>query len=167
MEKCIGLFGTCGSSKWREQFIQKYDLFKIPYFNPVVPDWKPECAKVEAHHLANDAIILFPITGETYATGSLSEVGFSILQAVRLDDRRYFVVMIDPKLDDKLMTENPQLAKESLRSRALVFEHLKKLNLANIFVVDNLNDLLEVSYRLYSAVASTWDLQKYNPQNLK
>ena len=166
MEKCIGLFGTCGRSHWRDDFIKKYDESKIVFFNPNVADWKPEYVKAEAHHLANDAVILFPITKETYATGSLSEVGFSILQAIRLDDRRSFVVLIDQSLDDDLMTDNPQLAKESLRSRALVLEHLKKLNLPNIYVVDNLDDLLSVSIVLYRAVEVTWELQRFNPKNL-
>ena len=38
-----------------------------------------------AEHLADDEIVLFPITKDTYAMGSLSEVGFSFLQAVKLN----------------------------------------------------------------------------------
>ena len=90
----IGMFGTCGKSRWREPFFERYQKESIEFFNPQVADWKPEDAVKEAEHLANDEVILFPVTSETYATGSLSEVGFSILQAIRLDDRRDFVVMI-------------------------------------------------------------------------
>lgn len=167
MKKCIGLFGTCGGSKWRDSFISVYKDVGIEFFNPVVPDWKPENAVAEADHLANDAVILFPITSETYATGSLAEVGFSILQAIRLDDRRYFVVLIEQHVLDHLTQENPQAAKDSLRARALVAQHLKKLNLPNVYVVETFDEMLDVSLTLFKAVELTWVLQKYNPQNIK
>jgi hypothetical protein len=159
---CIGLFGTCGGSKWREPFIREYEEMNIGYFNPQVADWKPEDAVVEAEHLANDRVILFPVTAETYGTGSLAETGFSILQAIRLDDRRSFVIMIEQRLDDKLM-ENAVAAKESLRARALVQQHLKKLRLSNVYVVNDLATMLEVSLQLYAAEKLLRGLSGYNP----
>lgn len=163
MKLCIGLFGTCGGSKWRDEFMRIYDNFKIPYFNPQVDDWKPEDAIEEAEHLAEDMIILFPVTSETYATGSLSEVGFSILNAIRLDDRRDFVIMIENKLDDTLTDEVAR--KESLRARALVLQHLKKLRLANLYVVDTLKEMLEVSLVLFDVAEMRYPLMKFNPHN--
>ena len=71
----IGLFGTCGNSKWRDSFIKDYEKEGIDYYNPQVDNWKPEDAKVEAEHLANDKIILFPVTRETSGLGSLVTVG--------------------------------------------------------------------------------------------
>jgi hypothetical protein len=162
MNLCVGLFGTCGNSKWRNPFMERFKPLGVSYFNPQVENWTPECAVEEANHLANDAVILFPVTSETYASGSLSEVGFSILNAIRLDDRRDFVIMIDPKLDEALM-ENSVAAKESLRSRALVLEHLRKLRLSNLYVVETLEQMLEVSIILYRAAESKFPLQKYNP----
>jgi hypothetical protein len=147
---CIGLFGTCGNSKWREPFIEHYTKLGINYYNPVVPDWKPECADIEAEHLANDAIILFPVTSETYGTGSLAETGFSLLRAIRLDERRHVVLMINPNLDDSLK-ENPLAYKESKRARALVIAHLKQQNFANAHVVNDLETMLEISIKLYEA----------------
>ena len=161
---CIGLFGTCGDSTWRESFIRDYDLDEVTYFNPQLEPgkWKPEFAEVEAEHLADDEIILFPITSETYAMGSLAETGFSILQAIRLDDRRDFVIMIDKDLDQELKDTNPTMAIESLRARALVLQHLKKLRLSNLYVVDSLNQMLEVSLTLYKAHQLTFDLKRFN-----
>lgn len=140
MTTCIGLFGTCGKSTFRQDlFIPEYVKRDLRdgehFFNPQKDDWKPEDAAVEAEHLANDQVILFPVTGETYATGSLAEVGFSILNAIKLDDRRDLVVAIEPGLDAPLH-EDKALAKESLRARALVAQHLKKLRLGNLFVLD-------------------------------
>jgi len=158
---CVGLFGTCGGSKWRDSFIEKYNKERIPFFNPQVDDWKPEDAIVEAKHLAEDAVILFPITSETYGTGSLAETGFSILNAVRLDDRRDFVIYIDMTLVPEL--DNAVARKESLRARALVREHLKKLRLSNLYLVDSLSEMIEVSVILYRAAEVREPLKRFNP----
>lgn len=104
--------------------MKRYGELGIQFFNPQVEDWKPEDAEAEADHLAEDAIILFPITGETYGTGSLAETGFSALQAIKLNRHRDFVVMIERELDPAL--NDPAARKESLRSRALVRKHLEK-----------------------------------------
>jgi hypothetical protein len=115
-----------------------------------VDDWTPDCAVVEAEHLANDRIVVFPITAETYAEGSLSEVGFSILNAIKLDDRRHFIVLIEQALSPELL-EDAVRAKASLRARALVTQHLKKLRLDGLYVVDSLEQALTVSLACYHA----------------
>lgn len=159
----IGLFGTCGNSRWRGPFMARHRELGINYFNPQVENWEPSCAEEEARHLADDQIILFPITDETYGLGSLSEVGFSILQAIRLDDRREFIIMIDRNLLDVLSDQN--LRKESFRARALVAQHLKKLRLPNLYLVDALSEMLEVSIQLYKSVKLREPLKRYNPHN--
>jgi hypothetical protein len=157
----IGLFGTCGGSHWRAPFEATYAEKGIAYFNPQVEDWDPSMAAIEAAHLAEDEIILFPITKETYGTGSLAETGFSILQAIRLDDRRDFIILIERELDPKLM-ENSVAAKESLRARALVHEHLKKLRLSNLYVVESLDDMLAISLALYEAAKIRKGVSQFN-----
>jgi len=159
----IGMFGTCGGSKWREPFKARYEELGISFFDPNKENWQESDAVKEAQHLAEDDVILFPITKETYGTGSLAEVGFSILQAIRLDDRRDFVVMIEQELIPEL--DNPTARKESLRARALVMQHLKKLRLKNIYVVDNLADMLDVSIKLFEAAKLRAPLAVYNPHN--
>ena len=157
---CIGLFGTCGKSLWRDEFIKKYNELNIPFFNPQTNDWKPEYAENEALHLANDKIILFPITEETYATGSLAEVGFSILNAVKLNDRRNFVIYItdflSPELNDDL------LKKESLRARILVKQHLKQINIGNVYEADNLDNMLDISLCLYESEKIKQHISQYS-----
>ena len=139
----IGLFGTCGTSIWRKPFIERYQQEGIPFFNPQVDDWKSEDAAIEAQHLAEDPIILFPITNETYATGSLAETGFSILQEL----------------------SDPIARKESLRARALVNEHLRKLRLPNVYLVDSLTVMLDVILRLYPGAVLRQELSVFNPHN--
>ena len=151
----VGLFGTCGGSVWRDKFIAQYDVLGIEYFNPQVDDWKPEDAEVEADHLATDQIILFPVLAETWGLGSLGEIGFSIAQAMRYDDRRDFVFLIDKFHDESLKPldngmENP-LYKESCRMRALQLAHIRKWNLSNVFLVETLDEMLHVSIELHKA----------------
>lgn len=145
---CIGMFGTCGNSTWREKFIEHYNFMSCEYFNPQKENWTPEDAENEAEHLADDKIILFPVLSETYGLGSLAETGFSIAQAMRLDDRRDFIILIDPKPDDSLKSD-PGLYKESLNNRALVRAHLSRLRLPNVYVVDTLDKMLDLSVHLY------------------
>jgi hypothetical protein len=127
-----------------------YQQKGIPFFNPQVDGWKPELAEEEARHLANDSIILFPVTRETYGFGSLSEVGFSILQAIRLNSHRDVVIFVDKSLD-KALKRNRTLAEESLRARQLVLAHLKKLNLSNVYIVNDLEQMLALSIVLYNS----------------
>ena len=145
----IGLFGTCDKSHWRDKFIVTYKSQDVPYYNPQVKDWNLQCAQIEAEHLANDRIILFPITHESYGLGSLSEIGFSVLNAIKLNDRRYFVILIDDYLDADLQDDN--LRKESLKNRSLVKNHLLKLGMSNIYLVNSLDDMLQVSLILYQS----------------
>ena len=157
----IGLFGTCGGSVWRDTFMKRYEQEGIAFFNPVVEDWDPSMAEVEAENLANDEIILFPVTKESYGSGSLAEVGFSILQAIRLDDRRDFVILIDMDLDESL--DDPIARKDSIRARALVKQHLKKQRLKNVYLVESLEEMLEVSVQLHEAASIHSGLRRFNP----
>jgi hypothetical protein len=152
----VGMFGTCGISTFRKDtLIPAYEKEGIEYFNPQVEDWDPSLAKIEADHLVNDQIVLFPVLGITYGTGSLAETGFSIAQAMRYDESRDFVFLIEDTLSDELM-ENADAAKESLRARALVSEHIKRANLPNAYIVNTIEEMLELSIVLYRAQESVW-----------
>lgn len=148
----IGLFGTCGGSAWREPFMQTYRELGLPYFNPQVANWTPELADEEAWHLAHDQLILFPVTDETFAAGSLSETGFSVLSALRWDANRFVVVYIAPDVSDVLKLQNPAAAADSRRSRQLVRAHLEQARHPNVFIVKDLRQMLDVSLRLFAAL---------------
>lgn len=164
MELCIGLFGTCGGSTWREPFIQRYQQDGITFFNPQVEEWNDECAANEARHMANDNIILFPVTGETTGVGSLSEVAFAILGCLNRDDQRDVVVYIEKDLHPELLTTLDKAhEKDAYRPRKLVAAHLKEQRFANLYVVDSLEEMLEVSVALYRAAEARMPLQRFNP----
>lgn len=41
----IGLFGTCGTTTWRRDFIQTFEDLAIAYYNPQVAEWDPGIGK--------------------------------------------------------------------------------------------------------------------------
>jgi hypothetical protein len=68
---------------------------------------------------------------------------------------------LKPELDD------PIARKESLRARALVFQHLRKLQLSNLYVVESLEEMFDASVQLYRAAEIIYPLEKYNPHKSK
>ena len=157
----IGLFGTCGSSTWRKDFIEEYKSLGINYYNPQIEQWDETCAAIEAEHLVNDEIVLFPVTSETYGTGSLGETGFSIIQAINSNRSRFVVIMIDKVLDESLK-DNGLAYKESTRARALVLAHLNKINYENVYIVSNMQELLQVSIKLYQISEKLNELKQFS-----
>jgi hypothetical protein len=150
---CIGLFGTCGASRWRDRFVQFYRDAGIRYFNPQVDDWTPAHADVEAAHLKRDEIILFPVTDETYGNGSLAETGFSILQAIASNASRWVIVMIAPEPGPHLK-DQLEAWKDNVRARRLVKAHLAANPMPNVFVVDDLEAMFALSVELYGIARS-------------
>ena len=146
---CIGLFGTCDKHRWRDPFMAKYDSLGIPYFNPMVDDWHPGMVPLEAQHLAEDEIIVFPVLGWSYAEGSLSELGFGPLKAIRQNTNRSFVYLIETELHERLT--DPDRCKASLRARKLLLGHLKELDAPNIYVVKTLDMALASTVELYKS----------------
>ena len=74
MEKVtVFLGGTCASSTWREELIPMLGE-RVEAFNPVVPNWTPECQAVEDAHRENDDICLYVITPEGEGFYSFVEV---------------------------------------------------------------------------------------------
>ena len=146
---CVGLFGTCDNNRWRDPFMAKYDELGIEYFNPMVDDWHAGMVPLEAKHLAEDEVILFPILGWSYAEGSLSEIGFGPLKAMRQNFQRSFLFFIETELHERLT--DPDRCKASLRARKLVLGHLEEVAASNIYVVKSLDEMLDVSVKLYQS----------------
>ncbi len=145
----VGLFGTCDKNRWRDSFMEQYKTQGIDYFNPMVDDWHPGLVAEEAKHLAEDAIILFPILGWSYGVGSLSELGFGPLRAMRQNSHRSFILYIEEELHERL--DDPARCKDSFNARKLVLGHLKGLGAPNVYVVDSLQKMFDTSVTLYAA----------------
>ena len=159
---CIGLFGTCGGSTWRDKFMSSYNSMDINYFNPQVDDWKPELAEIEANHLVDDDIILFPVTNETFGTGSLAETGYSIMQAINSNTNRSVILMVSKDIKEELIISDKIASKESVRARALVRAHISKIKRDNIYFVETLDEMLHLSLELYKVHQILEDVRKYS-----
>lgn len=161
------MFGTCGNSTFRKDtLIPAYEKAGIDFFNPQVDDWKPELADIEAEHLASDQIVLFPVLGETYGTGSLAETGFSIAQAMKFNSSRDFIFLIEKELSPELM-ENEVAAKESIRVIALVLAHFKQIDLPNAYIVETIEEMADLSIALYKAQETVWEFREKYALNSK
>lgn len=161
-EKCIGLFGTCDNSTWRNSFIEEYEKLGIEYFNPDAGDnWHPGMIEDENRHLNNDIIILFPVLTESLGTGSLGEIGFSVLNVTRNvmnGKNQTLVVLIDRECHD--VRKSVLLREESNRARKLVRSKMEVVRHPNIFLVETLEEMKEVSLQL-------WNIQEQREEVLK
>ncbi len=74
MEKVnVFLGGTCADSTWREELMPMLGE-QVEAFNPVVPNWTPECQAVEDFHRQTDDVIVYVITPEGEGFYSFVEV---------------------------------------------------------------------------------------------
>ena len=67
----VFLGGTCNESTWRDKLIP---LLNIDYFNPVVPDWTPECMAEEILQRETCDYCLYVITPKMTGVYSIAEV---------------------------------------------------------------------------------------------
>lgn len=151
MDITIGLFGSCYNTDWRDSFIDEYEQRDINYFNPQLNEWcADDRVDIEAHHLVNDEIILFPITSKSFGLGSLAEIGFIVYQVTQSILARHVIIMIDDHIEQSCINSNAMAANESLRVRALVKAHLKKIPNSNyIHFVNSLDEMLTLSLTIY------------------
>ncbi len=152
MKNCIGLFGTCDNIPWREEFIEIYEEHGIDYFNPDAGDnWHPGLIEDENLNLREDSVILFPILAESLGQGSLGEIGFSVMNVIRNitnGSHQMLVVLIDDYCTDARKTEDERQL--SVKTRKLVKSKLLEVKHPNIYVIDSMEDMLELSVELYN-----------------
>ena len=77
-DDAVGLFGTCGGSTWRELYYIQLAKEGIPFFDPQISvethgrGWCEADIENEVHHLEQNPVLMFKVTGET--TGLMSLV---------------------------------------------------------------------------------------------
>jgi hypothetical protein len=147
----VGLFGTCDNIAWRDIFIEQFKALTINYFNPMVDDWDPSFVDIENHHFQHDSIILFPVLGESLGLGSLGEIGFSInnvITNINNGHNQKLVVLIDDECTD---ASKPKEQRDlSNKTRVLVKSKLLLISHPNIFVIDTLDQMLDMVIKLYN-----------------
>jgi hypothetical protein len=157
----VGLFGTCDNIRWRDKFMMVFDRINLNYFNPMVDDWHPGLVDDENRHLKEDEIILFPVLAESLGTGSLGEIGFSVLNAVRnIQNDRVLIVLIDQECNP--IKEHDEAAiKQSCNARKLVRSKLIPFQSDNVILVDTMEEMLECCLDAVHVMTSNQRLSKY------
>jgi len=142
----VGLFGTCENSTWRDDFIDGAKSVGQFYFNPQKPNWKPEDAEIEAFHLKHDTTVVFAVLDSSYGIGSLAEIGFVVADILSSNIHRQAIIYVAPTVSSELAEKNPELAKVSNRTRALVLAHLKQITNYTIITTHSLQEAYEATF---------------------
>jgi hypothetical protein len=154
----VGLFGTCGHSIWRQPLVDHLTSHNIDFYNPQlpagawIPDRSEEYVQAENFHLKNDHVIIFCVTDETTAQGSLAEIGFSIVDTIRHLNGRFLIVYIDDVCRD--VDASAREIETSDRARKLVKSKVEEEARCNAHVIlkDNLSDVLSALPYAYHAI---------------
>lgn len=124
--------GTCNESTWRDELIP---LLTIDYYNPVVPDWTPECMDEELKQREECDFCLYVITPKMTGVYSVAEV---VEDSIKRPDKTVFCVL---ETDD-----NEKFEKGQLKSLGAVSNMVRR-NGGTVF-----NDLKSVATYLNSKV---------------
>jgi hypothetical protein len=106
----VFLGGTCNESTWRERLIP---TLTIDYFNPVVPDWTPECQAREVLERETCDFVLYTITPKMSGVYSIAEV-------VDDSNKRPYRTILCLLLEDEGMEFDPKMRKSLLAVAKLV-----------------------------------------------
>ena len=116
------LGGTCNESTWREQLIAQLDE-RVEFFNPVVPEWTPECQAREDKAREEARYVLFVIAAPMGGV-------FSIAEAVDCSNKRpdhtLFAYLPDG-FDEKQLQSLAATARLIARNGAKVFTSLEEI----------------------------------------
>lgn len=90
----VFLGGTCGKNNWRQSFTERLIAGGVSaesIFNPVVPDWTPECQAAEENAKAKATASIFYIADPGDETVS----AYSMVEAtMALYDQQHFTVVV-------------------------------------------------------------------------
>ena len=139
---CIGLFGTCGGSNWRDAYLLWSKFVGVDIFDPqnlpsLPPSRQDRCAAVienEIQHLNSDPILMFKITGKPTSLINLQEI------LVKIQNPTQFVVILIENLlgvtyKDYQGDQNDNLSEDAVRFWA--HEILSDINSPMVTLVES------------------------------
>lgn len=131
----VFLGGTCGNTNWRDNFIKNLVALGIPenkIFNPVVPNWTPECQDREDTAKAEARLNVYYLTNPNDGVNQFSV--YSIFEATKglYEDRQANAVVFDL---------NPSIYPNHINKVVnKIYKDLKNKFPQNVF--DSLDDLV-------------------------
>lgn len=104
----VFLGGTCNESQWRNVLIR---LLKIDYYNPVVPDWTPECMKEEKIQRKKCDFCLYVITPKMTGVYAIAE---AVEDSIKRPEKTVFCFLLadeDDRFTDGQLRSLAQVGK--------------------------------------------------------
>jgi hypothetical protein len=132
----VFLGGTCAGPDYREQLIP---LLTVPYFNPVVADWKPEDAAREDRAKEEASANVFVITPAAIGMYSVAELTELAIES----EKPLFVMFMEVEgftWNEHQLKSNAQIKKLLSKYNALIFEDLPQLAAAVNWTVSRAQD---------------------------
>lgn len=83
----VFLGGTCAGTKWRDNIIPELRKKDIEYFNPVVPDWTPDCQIKEELEKEICNIHLYLVTPQMRGVYSIAEIIDSVYRHLNTENK--------------------------------------------------------------------------------
>lgn len=121
----VFLGGTCNETSWREELINR---LKVSYYNPVVPDWTPECQAEETEQKEVSAYCLYVITPRKIGDFAIAE---AVDDSNKKPKRTLFCILYEPD-------EPERFSKAQIRSLEAVTKLIKN---NGAIVLDSLVDI--------------------------
>jgi len=112
----VFLGGTCNDSTWRERLIP---MLNIDFFNPVVPNWTPECMEEERRQREICDYNLYVITPKMTGVFSIAEV---VCDSIKRSSKTVFCAL---RSDDGAEFSEAQW-KSLQQVRRMIDEHCAK-----------------------------------------
>jgi len=135
----IFLGGTCNNSTWRDWVMPELDRLKIPYFNPVVEDWTPECQAEEERQKEECDIHLYVITPEMTGVFSIAE---AVDSAWKKDKHCLFYVVQSHLLFPKGQLKSLRAVEDLIYKRGGTVSTIYGLNLLKNEIVKEYKKLI-------------------------
>lgn len=139
----VFLGGTCNHSTWRDELIAILNPEKVSCYNPVVPDWTPECMQEELRQRAICDFCLYVITPKMTGVYSIAE---AVDDSNKRPDRTLFCVLEkdgDEQFTKGQMMSLMQVSRVIEKNGGKFFENIqdiacfleKKLYLCNVELI--------------------------------
>ena len=89
-QKTVFLGGTCNGSQWRDILMLALNTSLVSAYNPVVPDWTPECQAEEIRQREVSDFCLYVITPKMTGVYSIAEV---VEDSLKRPEKTLFLIL--------------------------------------------------------------------------
>lgn len=155
----VALFGAVSAEKdWRNnQVIPLLKKLNVTYFNPVVDNWTPERAPIEAQAMADAETIIMVFDNSSPAFTGLAEAGWAALGASQRGQNFILYIDMSYKLNIPESIITTDLAVEwsgyfkhwASSVRELTYRHAQESGLETLHLCDTMDKVCDKLKEIY------------------